>query len=73
MFLAAAKKYDINPAYLVSHALLETGNGSSSLAKGYRTVNGKKAYNVFGICAYDSDPNYYGSKYAYEHELVLGR
>lgn len=65
VFLDAAQENDINPAYLISHAMLETGNGTSALAKGI-VVNGKTVYNVFGICAYDSDPNYYGSKYAYD-------
>ena len=50
--------------YLVSHALLETGNGTSDLATGI-SVNGKTVYNMFGIHAYDSDANYYGSQYAY--------
>lgn len=33
-FIDGAKKYNINEAYLVSHAKLETGNGNSKLAKG---------------------------------------
>lgn len=33
-FIDAAKKYEINEVYLVSHSLLETGNGTSTLAKG---------------------------------------
>lgn len=33
-FIDASKKYNINEIYLVSHALLETGSGSSKLAKG---------------------------------------
>jgi|GEM_PF-2633888 len=65
VFLAAAQQYNINPAYLVSHAMLETGNGTSALATGI-VVNGKTVYNIYGIHAYDSNPNYYGSQYAYE-------
>ena len=33
-FSQAAKKYGINEIYLISHALIETGNGTSDLAKG---------------------------------------
>lgn len=63
-FLDAGKKYDINPAYLVSHALLETDGGTSALAKGI-TVQGKTTYNFFGIKAVDSNVNGGGSSYAY--------
>lgn len=64
VFLAAAQQSNINPVYLVAHAMLETGNGTSALAKGI-DVNGTKVYNMFGIHAYDSNANYYGSQYAY--------
>ncbi|WP_416655262.1 N-acetylglucosaminidase [Bacillus amyloliquefaciens] len=63
-FITAAGKYSINEVYLISHALLETGNGTSELANGI-TYNGKKVYNMYGIGAYDSNPNYYGAQYAY--------
>lgn len=63
-FLAAAQQSNINPVYLVSHALLETGNGTSALANGI-VVNGRTTYNLFGIGAYDSNPKVYGSEYAY--------
>lgn len=33
-FIQASKKYDVNEIYLLSHALLETGHGTSLLAKG---------------------------------------
>src|SRR5699024_7490796 len=33
-FIKAAKRFDINEAYLISHAKLETGNGKSTLATG---------------------------------------
>src|SRR5699024_6710083 len=33
-FIKGAKKHNVNEAYLISHATLETGNGSSTLAKG---------------------------------------
>ncbi|MDR4433232.1 N-acetylglucosaminidase [Bacillus tequilensis] len=64
-FIDAANQYGINELYLISHALLETGNGTSDLANGL-TYNGKTVYNMYGIGAYDSNPNEYGAKYAYE-------
>lgn len=63
-FINAGKLYGVNPIYLVSHALLETGNGTSALANGI-VINNTKYYNMFGIHAYDSDPNTCGSQYAY--------
>lgn len=63
-FLAAAQQSNINPIYLVSHALLESGNGTSQLATGV-VVNGKATYNLFGIGAYDSNPITMGAQYAY--------
>nr|WP_243122204.1 LysM peptidoglycan-binding domain-containing protein [Clostridium thermarum] len=73
VFLQAAVTYDVSPIYLVSHALLETGNGSTALAKGITvsTVDGvsvtpKVVYNMFGIGAYDINPDKYGSQYAYK-------
>lgn len=63
-FLDASKANNISPIYLVSHALLETVGGSSSLANGI-VVNGVTVYNLFGINAYDSDPNGLGAQYSY--------
>ncbi|RIM77391.1 autolysin [Staphylococcus xylosus] len=61
-FSQAAQTYDINEVYLISHALLETGNGTSKLANGGDVVDNKvvtdgpnKYYNMFGIGAVDSD------------------
>ncbi|WP_409328035.1 GW dipeptide domain-containing protein [Staphylococcus pseudoxylosus] len=61
-FSEAAQTYDINEVYLISHALLETGNGISKLANGGDVVDNKvvtdgpnKYYNMFGIGAVDSD------------------
>ncbi|PTI80779.1 autolysin [Staphylococcus xylosus] len=61
-FSEAAQTYDINEVYLISHALLETGNGTSKLANGGDVVDNKvvtdgpnKYYNMFGIGAVDSD------------------
>lgn len=64
-FIQAASTYNINEVYLISHALLETGNGTSTLAKGI-SYNGTTVYNMYGIGAYDSDPINGGAKYAYE-------
>ncbi|OEL07700.1 GW dipeptide domain-containing protein [Staphylococcus equorum] len=61
-FSEAAKAYNINEVYLISHALLETGDGTSKLANGGDVVDDKvvtdgpnKYYNMFGIGAIDSD------------------
>ncbi len=66
-FQEAAKKFNINELYLISHALLETGNGSSALANG-DTYKGMKVYNMYGIGAADSceDPRECGMKRAFE-------
>lgn len=65
-FISAAQMYSINELYLISHALLETGNGSSKLANGV-TYNGKTVYNMYGYGAYDSCPLECGAKTAYEN------
>lgn len=64
-FIDAGRVYSVNEIYLISHALLETGNGSSKLATGV-SYNGKTVYNMFGIGAYDSDPINGGARMAYE-------
>ena len=64
-FIDAAKSHNINELYLLSHALLETGNGTSKLSNGI-VVNGKKVYNMFGIGAVDSCPEKCGSERAYK-------
>ncbi|WP_291641063.1 N-acetylglucosaminidase [Clostridium sp.] len=72
-FLDACELNDVNPAYIVAHALLETGNGNSALATGYevdevdgKPVELKKTYNMFGIGAYDKGANKFGSERAYK-------
>jgi beta-N-acetylglucosaminidase len=65
-FVNASKQYGVNECYLVSHAILESGWGTSTLAKGYyydgkTEINGKRYpagtyYNLFGIGAVDSSP-----------------
>ncbi|MFK4998726.1 N-acetylglucosaminidase [Bacillus sp. N9] len=72
-FSQAAVTHNINEIYLISHALLETGNGTSTLARGIlvNTVDGKPVtprvvYNTYGIGAYDSCAERCGSEYAYK-------
>lgn len=64
-YLEAAKKYNVSEVYLAAHSALETGNGTSVLAKGV-VVNGVTVYNMYGIGAYDSDPIGGGAQYAYK-------
>ena len=73
IFWKAARDNNINEIYLLAHALLETGNGTSDLAKGVlvSVVDGKAVtpmvvYNMFGIGARDEDPVRLGSEYAYK-------
>ncbi|SFC11020.1 Beta-N-acetylglucosaminidase [Alkalibacterium subtropicum] len=73
IFLEASQRYNINEIYLLAHAKLETGNGSSSLAQGIEVsevdgvaVEPKVVYNMFGIAAFDSSPLKSGSEYAYK-------
>ncbi|KMR91616.1 hypothetical protein FE63_15565, partial [Staphylococcus aureus] len=61
----------INEVSLISHALLETKNATSLLAKGADEVNNKvltnsnsQKHNVFGIAAYDNEPLREAFKYA---------
>ena len=69
-FVEAAKTYGVNEAYLISHAIWESGWGCSELAAGWKAdkdgvavINGgsypyKKGttyYNFYGIGAYDSN------------------
>ena len=65
-FIDAAAANGINAEYLLAHAILESGWGTSQLASGYAydgktAINGKTYaagtyYNFFGIGAYDSSP-----------------
>lgn len=76
VFLDAAKANNINVAYLISQALLETGNGQSVLANGGERdgsgnyIFGVPVYNFFGIGAFDSNPDYYGTKMAYDNKWL---
>ncbi|HDA3008103.1 TPA: glucosaminidase domain-containing protein, partial [Staphylococcus aureus] len=51
-FAEACKKHNINEIYLIAHAFLESGYGTSNFANGKDGV-----YNYFGIGAYDNNPN----------------
>ena len=72
-FVLAAKAYNLNEAYVLSHAILESGWGTSDLAKGYYYAGGwiddsyyeaGTYYNYFGIGAYDDSPLSGGRKLA---------
>lgn len=62
-FIEAETEYDVSAVYLIAHALIETGNGHSELAKGI-TVNDEKYYNFFGIGAFDHAAVKEGSSFA---------
>lgn len=64
-FVDAANESGVSEVYLVAHACLETGNGTSTLARGV-SVNGTTVYNMFGIGAYDNSAVSSGSKRAYD-------
>ncbi|MEQ2528575.1 SH3 domain-containing protein [Bacillaceae bacterium CLA-AA-H227] len=79
-FKEASLKYGVNEAYLVSHALLETGNGTSNLSNGIPVIvtNGVvtivdpsvaqfTVYNMYGIGAKDSCPLQCGAQTAYDN------
>ena len=65
-FIDAARLYGVNEAYLLAHAIVESGWGTSTLAKGYvydgstivagQTWAKGTYYNFYGIGAYDSSP-----------------
>lgn len=63
-FVDAGKAHGVNEIYLIAHALLETGNGTSTLAKGVK-YKGKTVYNMYGIGARDACPIECGTEYAY--------
>ncbi|WP_099354853.1 SH3 domain-containing protein [Fredinandcohnia onubensis] len=72
-FVEAGAKYGINELYLISHAILESGHGSSKLANGIvvSSVDGKPVtprtvYNMYGVGAKDVDADRLGSEYAYQ-------
>lgn len=66
VFFDAAKKYNLSEVYLVVHACLESGNGTSWLATGVE-YNDEVVYNMFGIGAIDVSPVEGGAQYAYDN------
>ena len=64
-FIKAGRTLGINEVYLISHAYLETGRGTSKLSTGI-VVNGKTVYNMFGIGAVDVCPETCGAQRAYD-------
>ncbi|MCL2135965.1 MAG: RICIN domain-containing protein [Coriobacteriia bacterium] len=73
-FERAARTYNINEVYLLAHCALESGWGTSDLARGYdyngttlvdgRTWPAARYHNFFGIGAVDSGPLSGGRAYA---------
>ncbi|UBH11632.1 glucosaminidase domain-containing protein [Macrococcus armenti] len=71
-FAQAAKQFNINEVYLIAHAILETGHGTSRLSNGLAinstntaiTQKGKKYYNMYGAKAIDTNTEVGGIKYA---------
>jgi uncharacterized protein YjdB/beta-N-acetylglucosaminidase len=82
-FIQAGNQYGINEIYLISHALLETGNGTSPLAVGVHVnvTNGivsvidksqwkstdTVVYNMYGIGAVDGNALQGGAQSAYNN------
>ena len=79
-FVEAAKKHSINEIYLIQHALHETGNGTSTLAKGIPVdKNGNVIRDSEGNIDYDEyHPDYYKTVYnvfgyaAYDNDPING-
>lgn len=70
-FSQAARQHGVNEVYLISHAILETGHGSSQLAQGVkldrngnRSSKGTTYYNMYGIGAVDHNALLGGARYA---------
>lgn len=66
-FIESAKKYNINVIYLIAHTMLETGYGTSNLARGQKYDENTTVYNFFGIGAIDSNPLEGGKMTAYKN------
>ncbi len=62
-FIQAAKENNVNEMYLVAHAIVETGHGTSILATGNR-YNGRTYYNMYGVGAYDGVAVSEGTRFA---------
>ncbi|MTT30431.1 SH3 domain-containing protein [Terrilactibacillus sp. BCM23-1] len=83
-FIKAAELYHINELYLIAHALLETGQGTSNLATGKLKINpntgklstngsGISVYNMYGIHAFDGTAEKSGAEYAYSINSKNGK
>ena|GEM_PF-2862055 len=73
-FIEAGRTYGVNEVYLIAHALLETGNGSSQLANGNKYKNtGVTVYNMYGIGAYDNTALQSGIERAYKEGWTTPR
>ncbi len=62
IFIEAAKQSGLDPRYIIAHAALESGWGTSTIAKNKN--------NYFGIGAFDSSP--YASAYKFGSGLAAG-
>lgn len=77
-FSEAAQTFGVNEAYLIAHAKLETGNGTSNLAAHayYNPTTDQtsrtkepgfvQVYNMYGIGAYDGNAFDGGTRFAYK-------
>ncbi len=65
-FLEAGKVAGLSPYFIAARASLESGNGTSTLAKG-KSSGYEGYYNFYGINAVDSNPKQ-GAAYAKEHQ-----
>ncbi len=72
-FIDASRTHNVNEIYLLSHALLETGHGTSALATGIlvssvdgKAVTPKTVYNMYGIGAIDGNAHVKGAERAYK-------
>lgn len=54
--LNAGQSLRMNTYFITSRAAIESGYGTSNLAKGKAGSDGKLYYNFYGIGAYDNDP-----------------
>jgi LysM repeat protein len=63
-FMKAERRYGINARYLVAHAMLESGFGTSDIAR--------YAHNLFGYHAYDRDPWRYATRFRTYAGGILG-
>ncbi|MBY7144656.1 SH3 domain-containing protein [Virgibacillus sp. NKC19-3] len=71
-FIDAGEKNNMNDLYLISHSLLETGNGTSELAQGVK-YNGTTVYNMYGVGAFDGCAVECGAKRAYDEGWTTPR